>query len=248
MCAALPPTLPTPTPYVEAAWASPPTPTLAPQRESDVDPLLLEMVDTAIAQYSACWNSAAWETVVRRTTPRFLATSLGVTASSEAGQAAALAELALGPIEILDVGAARFWNDGRLAREVRYARGAGPAKQVVTARWFFVAQRGMARLDGEMPLAAPPLGDGIVLGAALPDDTQPVHWASPANTAIPALPVTILHIANRGGLPHRFTLTDARDGIVGLLVLPPGSESDMALLDLPAGTYRLNDVAELQVG
>lgn len=246
-CAELPPTLPTPTPYVEAAWASIPTPTLAPQPEATFDPLLLEMVDTAVAQYSACWNAADWETVLRRTTPRFLATSLGVPADVEEAQVSALSSLALGPIKLLHAGNLALWNDGRLAREVRYARGMGPVKQVVTARWFFVAQRGIARLDEEMPLAAPPLGEGIVLGAALPDDAQPVQWATPGNATIPALPVTILHLANRGTAPHRFTLAAPHGGIVGLLVLPAGSEADMALLNLPPGPYLLDGTTELLV-
>jgi hypothetical protein len=173
-------------------------------------------------------------------TPRFLRTALGIHENDATERARALAALDLGPLAIEIAGPVTRWSDGRGAVDVRYRRG---AYQIVAARWFLVAERGIARFDEESILPPPPLGDRVTIGFAIADDRQPLHWSSPARAPVPPSPVIALHGANRGNDPHTFILDDASGRTVGLLTLPPWTQGDLLLLALPAGTYRLHDPA-----
>jgi predicted alpha/beta hydrolase len=55
--------------------------------------------------------------------------------------------------------------------------------------------------------------------------------------------VTVLHGANRGWKSHAFVLEGTGGETLGVLSLLPWRQGDLALLDLPAGTYRLRDRA-----
>jgi hypothetical protein len=176
-------------------------------------------------------------------TPRFLQTAFGVDAPDAAGRAAALSTLDLGPVRIESIGPVSLWSDGRGAVEVFYQRGHGHPEQAVAARWFLIAARGVVRFDEEALLSPPSLGDQVTIGFSIADDRQPLRWDSPDSGQIPLTPVTALHGANRGRNPHAFLLTNPAGATVGILALPPWSQGDLVLLDLPAGTYRLVDLA-----
>jgi hypothetical protein len=207
-----------------------------------VDSLLPPMVAATIADFQACWNANDWAGVASLVTPRFLQTALGIDAPRSEERVKALAALALGPIEIEQVGPVGIWSDGRAALDVLYRRGGRPS-QAIAARWFLVAARGVAHIDEEVPLTPPPLGDRVTVGFAIPDDQQPLQWDSGDAGHVPVSPVIALHGANRGRQPHTLLLESADGEYVGLLALPSWQQGDLVLLDLSAGTYRLRDPA-----
>jgi hypothetical protein len=236
------PATPTATPTGAEARSVQPTPTPFLDSETRVDPLLPPVVTTAVADLQACWNASDWADVATLVTPRFLQTALGIDAPQSEERVRELAALALGPIEIEQVGPVGIWSDGRAAVEVVYHRG-GRSSQVIAARWFLIAARGVAHIDEEVLLAPPPLGDRITLGFTIPDDQQPLQWDSGGAGHIPLSPVIALHGANRGLRPHTLLLESADGTRVGLLALPSWQQGDLVLLDLPAGAYRLRDPA-----
>ena len=234
------PATPRPSPTPDASGLLPPTPTPGPDPDAPVDPLLETMAATAAATLETCWNAADWQAVSEILTPRFLRTALGIDAADAAARARALAALDLGPLTIETVSPVTLWSDGRGAVEVRYRRG---PYQTVSARWFLVAERGVARFDEETLLPPPPLGDRVTIGFAIADDRQPLQWANPTGARIVPAPVIALHGANRGQKPHTFILEGDSGVTLGLLTLPPWRQDDLVLLALPAGDYRLHDPA-----
>lgn len=237
------PATPTPTPDVDDSSFLGPMPTPVPDPDAVVDPLLDTMTAAAAATLEACWNAAEWDAVATILTPRFLQTALGIDAPGAADRAGALAALELGPLHIEVIGPVGIWSDGRGAVDILYLRGRGSPVQAVAARWFLIAERGVARFDEEVLLLPPPLGDRVMVGFGIADDQQPLQWVNPTGGQIPVSPVTALHGANRGRAPHTFVLEGAEGETLGVLTLPPWQQGDLVLLDLPAGTYRLHDPA-----
>jgi hypothetical protein len=237
VCQPPPPATPRPSPTPDVALA--PTPTPAPDLEAIVDPLLETFVATAAANLQACWNAADWPAVANSVTPRFLQTAYGI--APDAGAAQALATLDLGPLTIENISPMTLWSDGRGAVEVLYLRGEGSPAQAVAARWFVIAERGVARFDEETLLLPPLLGDRATIGFAIADDQQPMQWSGFSTGQVPASPVIALHAANRGRRAHTFLLDDPSGRTLGLLTLPPWTQGDLLLLDLPPGAYRLHD-------
>lgn len=237
-----PSALASPSPTPEPGRAAP-TPTPALDRDAAVDPRLDPLAATAASALQACWNAGDWEAVTALVTPRFLETAFGSVAPDSRGRAQALASLALGPMHIESIGPVGIWNDGRGAVDVFYRRGQGDPHQAIAARWHIVAERGHVWFDEENLLLPRRLGDRITVGFSIPDDEQTLQWASLDSSRIPATPVTLLHGANRGRLPHTFILEDENGRALGLLTLPAGRQADLVLLDLPPGSYRLHDPA-----
>jgi hypothetical protein len=234
---------PTPTPDPDDSSLLGPTPTPAPDLDAAVDPLLESMTATAAANLQACWNAADWDSVTAILTPRFLETAFGISTPVMTEQTRALSALELGPLHVERIGPVGIWSDGRGAVDVLYFRGRGNPVQAVTARWFLIAERGVVRFDEEVLLLTPPLGDRVTVGFAIADDNQPMQWSDPTGGQITRSPVIALHGANRGWQPHTFLLEGAGGETLGILTLPPWRQGDLALLDLPAGTYRLRDPA-----
>jgi hypothetical protein len=234
---------PTPVPTSEPPLGVGPTPTPEPDPEAIVDPLLERMAAAAMANLEACWNARDWDAVAGIVTPRFLKTSLGIAADDERQRAAALAALDLGPLHIEMAAPVKIWSDGRGAVDVLYFRGDGSPTQIVAARWFFIAERGVARFDEETLLTPPPLGDRVMIGFAIADDVQPLLWASLDGGHVPAAPVIALHGANRGLDAHTFVLQNADGANLGILTLASWTQGDLLLRDLPPGLYRLRDPA-----
>jgi hypothetical protein len=203
---------------------------LEPIPDTVLDPLVPEYLDHAITRFVACWNAGDWTTVARAATPRFLRTAFGVRYDQ-----AALAELGLGPVTILEVSAPRLWSDQRVAAEVLYQRG----RQVVAERWFFLVMNGDALLDEAVSLPLPPLGDRVVLGVETAGFTAPWAWRGVQPEVIPAMPLVVLAVANRTPEPRTITVSAADGAVAGYLSVPGGSEVELGLRDLPPGTYEI---------
>ncbi|MFN8661496.1 MAG: hypothetical protein U0075_06355 [Thermomicrobiales bacterium] len=220
--------LPTPT---RPAWAGEePQVPLEPVPDSALDPLVPGYLDHAVSRFAACWNAGDWSTVVRGATPRFLTTAFGISPNP-----AALADLELGPVTLLEISPPRLWSDGRAATEVLYQRG----PQVVSERWFFLVMRGDALLDEAVPLSLPPLGDRLVLGVESVDFTAPWAWRGREPEVAPAMPLLVITAANRTPEPRTITVRAAGGAVSGYLRVPAGSEIELGLRNLPAGRYEI---------
>jgi hypothetical protein len=236
--------LPTPT---RPAWAGEePRVPLEPDPDAVLDPLIPEYLDHAVARFAACWNAGDWSTVVRGATPRFLRTAFGARYDP-----AALADLGLGPVRLLEVSAPRLWSDQRVAAEVLYQRG----PQVVAERWFFLVMNGDALLDEAVPLPLPPLGDRVVLGLETAGVTAPWTWRDAQLAVAPAMPLLILAVTNRTPEPRTITVRAADGAVAGYLSVPGGSEIELGLRNLPPGAYEISsaespdaDPLRLQIG
>jgi hypothetical protein len=219
---------------------------LEPVPDAVLDPLIEGYLEHAIARFAACWNSEDWPTVVRGATPRFLRTAFGARYDP-----AALAELSLGQVTMLEVSAPRLWSDGRVAAEVLYQRG----PQMVAERWFFLVMNGDALLDEAVHLPLPPLGDRVVLGVEAAGFTSPWEWRGAQPEGVSAMPLIVLAVANRTPEPRTITVRTADGAVAGYLSVPGGSEVELGLRDLPPGTYELTsaespdaDSLRLQIG
>ncbi len=219
---------------------------LEPVPEAVLDPLIPGYLDHAIDRFAACWNGGDWSTVVRGATPRFLRTAFGARYDP-----AALADLGLGPVTLLEISAPRLWSDGRVAAEVLYQRG----PQVVAERWFFLVMHGDALLDEAAPLPLPPLGDRVVLGVEAAGFTSPWAWRGAQPEGVSAMPLVVLAVANRTPEPRTITVRSADGAVSGYLSVPGGSEDELGLRDLPPGTYEITsaespdaDPLRLQIG
>lgn len=214
-----------------------------PAPAASIDPRLDAMAADAVRLLEACWNARDWDAVAALVTPRFLQTSLGIVGDDWRARAA-LGALDLGALRIESFGPVTLWSDGRGSVEVRYRRGDGAPEQAVAARWFLVAERGVARFDEEALLPPPPLGDRVTLGFGIAADDAPPRWDDPAGGAVPAAPVIALHGANRGRHPRTLHLQAANGKILGVLTLPAYTEADLVLLALPPGAYTLVDAVD----
>jgi hypothetical protein len=219
---------------------------LEPVPEAVLDPLIPQYLDHAIARFAACWNAGDWATVVRGATPRFLRTAFGARYDP-----AALADLGLGPVTLLEVSAPRLWSDQRVAAEVLSQRG----PQVVAERWFFLVMNGDALLDEAVALPLPPLGDRVVLGVEVAGFTAPWAWRGAQPEGVSAMPLLVLAVANRTPEPRTITVRGPDGAVSGYVSVPGGGEVELGLRDLPPGAYEITsaespeaDLLTLQIG
>jgi hypothetical protein len=215
----------------------------------------------AVDNFVACWNSGDLGATLALVTPNLLQGSFGL-ADAQAAEAA-LPELDLGALTLLETGEVATYDDGRAAIEVSYQRG---DYQHVDARWFMVERDGELLIDQEEFLLPRPEGDQAVVAYAIADDATAPAFVQ--FSEIPAPPVLVLNGANNGAERHvvRVVRLFAADGMatpvaggeaaaaapaelvaegttVGLIALEPGAREDMALVGLPEGTYALVDDA-----
>lgn len=200
--------------------------------------------------FVACWNSGDLGATLGLVTPNLLQTSFGV-ADAMAAEAA-LPQLDLGPITLLEVGEASTYDDGRASIDVGYARG---DHQHVDARWFLVERDGQLLIDEEQLRPVDVEGDKAFISFSVADDATPLVFDQSTEVASP--PVLVLTAINNGAERHVFfvvalpagegtpmagDLMDAGDAI-GAVSVAPGDREDVALVALPIGSYAVVDPA-----
>jgi hypothetical protein len=215
----------------------------------------------AVDNFVACWNSGDLGATLALVTPNLLQGSFGL-ADAQAAEAA-LPELDLGALTLLETGEVATYDDGRAAIEVSYQRG---DYQHVDARWFMVERDGELLIDQEEFLLPRPEGDQAVVGYTIADDATPVAFDQ--FTEVGPSPVLVLSGINNGAERHvvRLVMLGAVAGAatpvageetaatvpaelvgegttVGLIALAPGAREDLALVGLPEGSYALVDDA-----
>lgn len=212
-----------------------------------------------VDNFVACWNSGDLGATLALVTPNLLQGTFGV--ADAAAAEAALPELDLGAITLLETGTVNTYDDGRASIDVTYLRG---DYQHVDARWYMVEQGGDLLVDQEELLVPRPEGDQAVVGYAIADDgSAPVF---DAYTEIPPSPVIVLSGVNNGTEPRVVRLVRLQGNdlaatpvpgeaavpsvsadivalgqTVGLVTIEPGAREDLAQVDLPEGVYALDD-------
>jgi hypothetical protein len=215
----------------------------------------------AVDNFVACWNSGDLGATLALVTPNLLQGSFGL-ADAQAAEAA-LPELGLGDLTLLETGKVVTYDDGRASVELAYQRG---DFQHVDARWFMVERDGELLIDQEEFLVPRPEGDQAVVGYTIADDATPVAFDQ--FTEVGPSPVLVLSGINNGAERHvvRLVMLGAVAGAatpvageetaatvpaelvgegttVGLIALAPGAREDLALVGLPEGSYALVDDA-----
>jgi hypothetical protein len=206
----------------------------------------------AVENFVACWNSGDLGATLGLVTPNLLQTSFGV-ADAMAAEAA-LPELDLGPITVLEVGEASTYDDGRASIDVAYRRG---DHQHVDARWFMVERDGQLLIDEEQLLPLDVEGDKAFISFSIADDATALVFDQ--STEVVSPPVLVLTAINNGAERHVFFVvaqpeaesgaTPAADAIaapgnvIGVVSVAPGEREEMALVDLPVGGYAVIDPA-----
>jgi uncharacterized cupredoxin-like copper-binding protein len=146
-------------------------------------------------------------------------------------------------------GAVSSYADGSVSVDVTYMQ---TEYQFVAERWTFVKDGEYWKIDELTPLTPQPEGDTAVLGFALTE----YEFTAVGATEVTAMPVLLLHGANQGAEPHEMLVLKLPEGItfdqvmadeslqsqvefIGQIFLEPGQEGDLALINLPPGTYTL---------
>ena len=213
----------------------------------------------AVDNFVACWNSGDLGATLALVTPNLLQTSFGL-ADAQAAEAA-LPELDLGAITLIETGDVSTYSDGRASIDVTYQRG---DHQHVDARWFMVERDGQLLIDQEAFLPPRPEGDQAVVGYTIADDAtapafdqtteigpSPVLVFSGVNNAAEHRVVRVVRLTSGGatpvadaaGVPSVPAEQVAGGTTIGLIALEPGAREDLALVGLPEGTYALVDDA-----
>jgi hypothetical protein len=256
------PTLPpgTPTP-IESMLASPEAMPGMTEEEAAGTP---EAVDTGMAADDAttaaataaaqnvvnCINSGNVEGAVALMTPNFLNAVFYTGNPYDVIAGGYLDGTSFGDVTFDKV---KTYSDGRLSIEAAYLES---EYQYVHELWYLAEDGGYWKLDGLESLAPEPEGDTAVIGVALgtPDDEYALVPNVPSTLAMPVL---IFHVANTGTELHELLVLKLPEGMTpdaladdstdlstvefigGLADIAPGTETDLALVNLPAGEYTL---------
>jgi hypothetical protein len=146
-------------------------------------------------------------------------------------------------------GTVSTYADGSVSVDVTYLQ---TEYQFISERWTLVQDGGYWKIDALESLSPQPEGDTGVLGFALTE----YAFTAVGATEITEMPVLLLHGANQGAEPHEMVVLKLPEGMtidqlladeslfsqvefIGQSFFEPGQEGDMALVNLPAGTYTL---------
>ncbi len=204
----------------------------------------------AVENFAACWNAGDLGAALALVTPHLLQSSFGV-ADAKAAEAA-LPELGLGQIEVLEIGNASTYDNGEASIDVGYKRG---DHQHIDARWFMIEKDGQLLIDHEHLLPPDVEGDKAFVSFSVADDASPVGLDQ--RSEISTIPVLVLHGTNNGETTRVFTVQSlpAMEGtpmpgelpaggtVIGAVAIAPGEQEDLALVGLESGMYALTDGA-----
>ncbi len=146
-------------------------------------------------------------------------------------------------------GAASSYADGSVSVDVSYMQ---TEYQFISERWTLVQDGGYWKIDALESLSPQPEGDTGVLGFTLTE----YAFTAVGATEITEMPVLLIHASNQGAEPHEVIVLKLPEGLtvdqlladeslfsqvefIGQTFYEPGQEGDMALINLPPGTYTL---------
>ncbi len=234
--------------------------------EPEGTPVEGDEADAAIAAFENfvhCYNAGDFETVLTLVTDNFIETELGLTDRDQAAEMAGEMNPEDAPqITLLSTGNVQSYEDGRMSVDAVYLLG---EHQYVNSTIFLVMNDDDELfLDAESYNLPQPEGDSTVVGLAIEDDTTPLAFSQAAdeetgNRTITPLEVINIFVANNGTEHHNVLVFRTEEGAVGTpvaeggvpagdefigqLMLDPGEQATMALLNLPEGEYVIFDPA-----
>ncbi|MFM8593398.1 MAG: hypothetical protein ACKOCK_03290 [Chloroflexota bacterium] len=231
------PQVPTSDPAAEAAAAEPDNGRIA-------GPEVNRAIGEAVVNYVVCWNSDNVTAVVSMMSGPMISEVYGVSDPYEAMEAIGTIEL---PIHVITGDNVRMYEDGRASVDLAYESG---EYGYVDARWFWVSDNGVWRLDEEVSLPPDVEGDKAFVSYSIADDTSPAVFDH--RNAIAAPPVLVIHGVNNGAELHHIavyqlsavpgegealeTIPDDAT-LIGSLSILAGDQEDYALVGLPSGAY-----------
>jgi hypothetical protein len=144
---------------------------------------------------------------------------------------------------------AETYADGSVSIDVNYLQ---TEYQYVAEKWTLVQDGEYWKIDKLESVTPAPEGDTAVLGFTLTE----YAFTAVGATSTPEFPVLLIHAANAGTEPHEVVVIKLPEGMtvdqlladeslfsqvefIGQTFYEPGEEGDMALVNLPAGTYTL---------
>jgi uncharacterized cupredoxin-like copper-binding protein len=146
-------------------------------------------------------------------------------------------------------GAVNSYADGSVSVDVNYMQ---TEYQFVAERWTFVQDGEYWKIDSLETLTPQPEGDTAVLGFTLTE----YEFTAVGATEVTAMPVLLLHGDNQGAEPHEMVVLKLPEGVtfdqvmadqslesqvefIGQTFFEPGHAGDLALVNLPPGTYTI---------
>jgi hypothetical protein len=200
--------------------------------------------DAAATNLANCINGGNFEGAAALMTTNFMQTLFGTGNPYDV-----VGELQGTQFGNFAAGAVSSYADGSVSVDVTYMQ---TEYQFISERWTLVQDGGYWKIDDLESLSPQPEGDTGVLGFVL---TEYAFTAAGA-TEITEMPVLLLHGANQGAEPHEMVVLKLPEGMtvdqlladeslfsqvefIGQSFFEPGQEGDMALVNLPPGTYTL---------
>ncbi len=235
--------------------------------EPAATPVEGDAADAAIGAFENfvhCYNAGDAEAVLTLVTDNFIQTEMGFADRDEAAEAmGGMMEAEEVPqVTLLAARNVQSYEDGRMSVDVVYLQG---EYQYVDSTIFLVMNDDDELfLDSESYNLPQPEGDSTVVGLSIADDTTPIAFDQAAdeetgNRTITPLEVINVFIANNGTENHNVLVLRTEEGavatpvaeggvpegdeFVGQLMLDPGEQATMALLNLPEGEYVIFDPA-----
>ncbi len=234
--------------------------------EPEGTPVEGEEADAAIEtleNYVHCYNAGDFETLLTLVTDHFIETELGLTDRDQAAEMAGEMNPEDAPqVTLLSTGNVQSYDDGRMSVDAVYLLG---EHQYVNSTIFMVMNDDDELfLDEEVYDLPQPEGDSVLVSITIEDDTTPLVFGQGAdeetgNRTITPLDVINVYVVNNGTEHHNVLVFRTEEGAVGTpvaeggvpagdefigqLMLDPGEQATMALLNLPEGEYVIFDPA-----
>ncbi|MDP9368966.1 MAG: hypothetical protein M3Q03_11920 [Chloroflexota bacterium] len=235
--------------------------------EPEGTPVEGEEADAAIAaieNFVHCYNAGDFESVLTLVTDNFIETELGFADRDEAAEMMGeMMEAEQVPqFTLLSADNVQSYDDDRLSVDAVYLQG---EYQYVDSTIFLVMNDDDELfLDAESYNLPQPEGDSTVVGVSIADDTTPLAFDQAAdeetgNRTITPFEVINIFVTNSGAEAHNIVVLRTEEGAVGTpvaeggvpegdefvgqLMLDPGEQATMALLNLPEGEYVIFDPA-----
>lgn len=217
------------------------------------DDALAAEITAAVENYTACYNSGDFASVLALSTPNYLLDAFGT--DDVAMLESALSMSQLPPVTFLWLGNVQTHADGRVSIDGESITG---DHQYLKTRTFFVRSGDTLLVDGEdyLPSTAD-VGEMAIISFTIADDTAPLAFDQ--TTTLPAIEGLTLYGANNGAERHTVALLRLADEtagtplaelpaseltsgeLVGAIPIEPGERGELVLLNLEPGSYLLID-------
>jgi uncharacterized cupredoxin-like copper-binding protein len=214
----------------------------------------VDEVTAGVQNIINCLNSGNLEGAVALMTSNFLLQQFGTGNPYDVLANNMLQGVSFGEVKIDNV---QTYADGSVSAEVSYMQS---QYQEVKEQWTLVQEDGYWKAEHLEQLNPSPEGDTTVVGVTMGGE-KGEYTFEPNVTEIPESPVLVLHGVNAGEMVHEIVVLKLPEGVtaddvinadeakigelqqqsefIGQRTYLPGEQGDVALINLPPGTYTL---------